>query len=329
MIGRASPALVAVALLSGCATERLDGVNLLQSREVSFTQPQTFQSLRAARDLGANTVAIVTFLEQAAPESIQVRKSHAVSDAQLGSAIRAARRGGLKVFVKPQLLVGDGWAGSIDPGDDAGWRVWFDAYRTHLFELARLAEREEADGFVVGTELRLAAAREEWIDVIAQVRNIFSGTLTYAAHGIEGLNEFRHWHLLDLAGVTLYPSLGDNPDRSAMQAHIDLAAAQLKVAANHIGKPVWISEVGIQSRRGAQSEPWEWRHVDASSSADANLQATVIDLWLEALEGDWNHGVMLWAWSNDPQAGGPDDRDYLLQNKPVERIMMCHWRNRC
>mgnify|MGYP003670306796 CR=1 FL=1 len=329
MMGRTSPAVMAFALLAGCATERLDGVNLLQSREVSFTQPPTYQSLRAARALGANTVAVVTFLEQTSPESTRLRKSRAVSDAQLVGAIRAAKRAGVKVFVKPQLLIPDAWAGAIDPGSDAGWEDWFDAYRTHLVELAVLAESEDADGFVVGTELGRSASRAEWSDVIAAVRNVFSGTLTYAAHGVEGLNAFSHWHLLDLAGVTLYPSLGNNPERGAMQAHVEETTAQLRGAADRIGKPVWITEIGIQSRHGAQERPWEWRGMDADAPPDSGLQATVIDLWLEALAGDWNRGVLLWAWSNDPLAGGPNDRDYLLQNKPAEQVMRCRWKNLC
>lgn len=329
MIGRTLLVLIAMALLSGCATERLDGVNLLQSRELSFGQPETARSLKTVRRLGATTVAIVTFLEQTTSQSIELRKSDAVTDSQLIKAIRTARRKGLKVFVKPQVLVGDGWAGSIDPGDDAGWRAWFDAYEGHLADLATLAEREGANGFVIGTELRLTAAREEWADVIAAVRDAFPGTLAYAAHGIDGLNDFPHWHLLDLAGVTLYPSLGDDPARSAMQERVKAAAGELRAATERIGKPVWITEIGIQSRRGAQSRPWEWRRVDAEAPADTQLQATVIDLWLEALAGDWNRGVLLWAWSNDPLAGGPDDRDYLLQNKLAERVMTCHWKNRC
>ena len=322
-------ALLCAILVAGCSTGRLDGANLLQSRTVPFDHPDTATALRHLRALGANTVAIIVFLEQDAPDSTAIRVSPAVTDAQLRAAIRTARRQRLQVFVKPQFLVRDSWAGEVDPGDDARWREWFDAYQAHLLKYARLAAAESAQGFVVGTELRRAAQRPEWADLIAAVRRDFPGTLSYAAHGLDGFQAYAHWHLLDLAGVTLYPALGPEPTRDAMRAHIDDSVRQLQQAAEHIDTPLWITEIGIQSRAGAQLQPWEWRHVDHHAAPDPELQADVVDLWLDALAGDWNRGTLVWAWSNDPHAGGPADRDYLLQNKPAEDVLRCHWLRRC
>lgn len=322
------PALL-VLLLAGCAVQRLEGVNLLQSREVSFAQAPTSDALARLDELGANAVAIVVFLEQDGTDKTDIRRSAAVTDHELVAAIRAARRAGLRVLLKPQMLVADGWAGSIDAGSDAGWARWFKDYTRHLVAYARIAEAEGVDEIVIGTELRRADARPEWPRVIAAVRNAFSGKLSYAAHNLEGLTAFPHWHLLDRAAVTLYPSLGDSAERAAMQPRIQTTARKLKELAARIGKPLWIAEIGIQSRDGAQQHPWEWQNPDPHAVVALQLQADVIDLWLTALQGDWNRGVLLWAWSNDPAAGGPDDRDYLLQNKPVEEVLRCHWSRAC
>lgn len=316
-------------LLSGCSTGRIQGVNLLQSRTVSFEDPATGQSFRKLRELGANTVAVVVFLEQDTPNSTQIRQSPAVSDAQLRAAIRSARKRRLHVFVKPQFLIPDSWAGEIAFEQEADWRRWFAAYREHLLHYARLAHEAGANGFVIGTELRRTDRRPEWNELIAALREVFPGRLSYAAHELDGLAEFAHWKLLDLAGVTLYPSLGDSSEPSALRPHIHATAQRLRELSTRLDTPVWIAEIGLQSRAGAQAQPWEWRDVDQQATAAPRLQADVIDLWLQELAGDWNQGVLLWAWSNDPRAGGPQDRDYLLQNKPAEHVLHCHWASRC
>lgn len=320
--------LVAIAL-AGCTPARLDGANLLQSRTVSFEDRETADALRQLRALGASTVAVVVFLEQDHPAATRMSRSDAVTDAQLVAAIRSARRHKLNVFIKPQFLVPDSWAGAIDPHTEADWETWFETYQDHLLHYAHLARQAGAQGFVIGTELARAAQRPEWANAIAALREHFPGTLSYAAHGVEELEAFAHWSLLDLAGVTLYPSLGEQPTRAAMEPHIKATVQQLQSAAAQIDTPLWIAEVGIQSRAAAQRNPWEWQDVDEAAAPDPELQATVIDLWLDALAGDWHQGVLLWAWSNDPRAGGPADRDYLLQNKPAERVMHCHWTPPC
>lgn len=328
-LGRVMALLTATLLLAGCAPERLQGVNLLQSRSVSYEQAPTAVSLDRLRSLGANTVAVVVFLSQDAPDATEIGRSAAVSDAQLLAAIRAARGQGLRVLLKPQLLVPGAWAGRIEPPDEAGWAKWFDAYTQHLLAYARVAQDEGVEGLVIGTELRRADTRPEWPRVIAAVREVFRGELSYAAHDIDGFANFAHWPLLDSAALTLYPSLGSDADPAAMRVHVEAAVRRLRVLAESLDKPVWIAELGIQSRQGAQLKPWEWQFPDEHAAADAALQADVIALWLEALRGDWNRGVLLWAWSNDPAAGGPSDRDYLLQNKVVEEVLKCHWLRRC
>lgn len=315
--------------LAGCATKRLQGVNLLQSSERSFADADTQKSLRALRALGANTVAIVYFLAQAAPDATDVTDSSAVTPAQLRAAIDAARAQGLQVWLKPQILLPASWAGAVEPGDDAGWSRWFASYGERLQDLARLAETKGVAGLVIGTELRQAGARPEWAGLIAALRRVYRGELSYAAHGVDGLAAFGHWHRLDSAAVTLYPSLGADPRPRAMQALLESEVMRLRQVAATIGRPLWIAELGLASRLGAQQAPWDWRVADPPLPPDPALQARVIGAWLAALDRDWNRGVLLWAWSNDPGAGGPADTSHLLQGKPAQEVMRCHWQRLC
>jgi len=104
----------------------------------------------------------------------------------------------------------------------------------------------------------------------------------------------------------------------------------LKAISIQYKKPLWIAEVGIPSRYGAQLKPWGWQGVDIHANPpDENLQALVLDIWLDALKGKWSYGVMLWNWSSDPYAGGSQDSGFTIQNKRAEQVIACHWINQC
>ena len=78
--------------------------------------------------------------------------------------------------------------------------------------IARIAAEEGAEMLSIGTELEKTTQRPEWRDIIAAVRPVFPGLLTYAAHNVEEAEAVPFWGRLDLIGVTLYPPLGEDGD---------------------------------------------------------------------------------------------------------------------
>lgn len=323
---------VAVLLTTvGCAAPaKMMGANYLQSRSVKMDSDQSRLSLTRLRGIGANTVAFIPFMEQASTNVAEVRFTGKVTDEQLRAAIRDSRSLGLRVVLKPQILVPDSWAGKINMDGDSAWKQWFVNYGRLIGHYADIAEEEGADIFVIGTELNQTAELEFWQPLISDIRRRFNGKLTYAAQNIEGLKKFGHWDSLDIVSLTLYPSLGESPDAGAMSQHISKVAEELKAISRQLARPLWIVELGIPSRSGAQLNPWEWQGGEINNRLpDENLQAVALDLWLESLSGNWNIGVMLWNWRSDPAAGGPDDNDYTIQNKRAEQVVKCRWTERC
>ncbi|MBI3814178.1 MAG: hypothetical protein HY279_06910 [Nitrospinae bacterium] len=275
--------------------------------------------------MGDNDIAVIIGIEgyQGLPKS-----DYSYDDARLVADYAKAL--GFKVVLKPQILVPNNWAGNIKMADDLSWRQWFDNYTKAIEHYADIARKERVDILVIGTELNHTAHLTFWQPLIADIRNRFKGKLTYAAHNIEGIKQFSHWELLDSIALTLYPSLGDKPERDAMTLHIRKVVDDLKAIGMQYKKPLWIAEVGIPSFYGAQLKPWEWQGAGIYASLpDENIQAMVLDFWLDALNGEWNQGVMLWCWNSDPAAGGPQDTGFTLQNKRAEKVAACHWAGRC
>ena len=106
-----------------------------------------------------------------------------------------ARREGIKLFWKPHLAYWGSfaWRGDITFGDDeAAWRRFFDDYRKFIVDQARFAERWRIPLFPIGLEYekdhppassspRRGADANEWRRIIAEIRRVYSGKITYAA----------------------------------------------------------------------------------------------------------------------------------------------------
>jgi len=305
------------------------GATVLQTAEVKLDSALSKESMGSLRQLGANTVVLVPFMRQDSPRSDHVDVSGSVTDEQLGAGIRAAHALGMKVIVKPQILVGGGgWAGVVNPGSSQGWDRWFASYKRILLHYAEMAEQSQVELFVVGTELKQSDKLPHWRGIIAAVREVYKGNITYAAHNLDGIENYAHWELLDQVGVTLYPPLGSMATRAAMQPVIQRATAGLLAVHERLGKPVLVTEVGIPSIHGAQSQPWDYSKKRCDAASAPELQATVLDLWLEALNQSWVSGVLVWNWYSDPYAGGRFDTDYTVQHKPAEAVLRRRWGGR-
>ena len=319
--------VLASLVLSACGRDkpRMQGVNMMQSESVSFADVATGDSIRNLRKLGANTLALVPLLYQASLDAVEIEPAGGMDLPGLRRAIRWAKSFGMQVVLKPQLLVPGSWAGEIAPVD---WAPWFANYGRYLDELAQLAMEEQVEMLVIGTELERAARQPQWLELIERLRQVYPGRLSYVAHGVEGVRAFAFWDRLDVVGLSLFPYLGEDMDQAAQQ--IRYTCYELRQAARALPLPVWVAEVGIASRKRATLRPWAWQDLtEQEQKVDLKTQAEILDLWLEALQGDWLDGVLIWAWSSDPDAGGTQDNGFTPQHKPAERVLACYWSGRC
>lgn len=320
-------------MLGGCTSDGRDpswGFNVLQSRTIPYSDAAARESLQRLARRGADHVAVVVFMVQDSPQAAAPRSGTQVSDEQLVAALRAARKAGLETIVKPQLLVPGAWAGEIDPPDH---KAWFAAYRAQLLHYARIARRERAAALVIGTELSRLEASREWEQLITEVRQVYQGKLTYAAHGIEGVRRFAHWQRLDAVGVSLYPSLGEVAEPGRIRERMEGALGELESATVGTG-PVWLLEIGQPAAADSLARPWDWHYLEESGvRVDTGMQAMVLQTWVQTIRRHRNEAqierVTLWNWIAEPAAGGYMDAGYTVQNKPAEAVLHCLWRQHC
>ena len=307
---------------------RLDGMNVVMTPAHPFGSLAAERSLADLKRLGAGAVAIVPFLWQPGPQSPDIVRGNDMPDAVLRAAIRDARALGFAVVVKPHVWVPGSWAGAIAMDGEDGWQRWFAGYRGELMRIAGIAADAKADALAIGTELAMTTQRPEWRDLIAGLRAVYPGTLLYIAHNPDEAKTVPFWSALDAVGVSLYPPLGADDDRSGRRAAMRAAVDRLDALAARTGKSVVVAEIGLRSARGAAAKPWESAE-ERATAADPFLQAGVLTDWLVALDRPSIRGVMIWRWFTDPQAGGPADTDFTVQGKPAERVLRCAWTPAC
>jgi len=306
------------------------GFNALQTSKVAWNNPAARHSLLNMVAVGANSVALVVFMKQSGPNATDIRVANNVTTAQLTSAIQTAHQLGLKVVVKPQVLVRGSWAGEISFSSSERMQRWFKNYSTAMLMYARLSQQLGVEAFVIGTELKKVAKDLPWLELIAQLRRAFKGKLTYAAHNVDGVARFPYWYKLDVIGVSLYPELGDLGEYDEMLTHVELSLYKLGQAAkNQRNKRIWLLEVGVPSAEGASAQPWEWKSLyKKRNRPDLTMQTGAVAAWLNVISRNKRiDGVFFWNWLSDPYAGGGHDIDYTVQNKPAEVMIRQYWRN--
>ncbi len=331
----ASLALLAFGLVAGTGAiaqsppgGRENGVSLIQDPAFPYGSPGAQVVLTRLAADGATVVALVPFLWQARPDSPEIVRGGDMSDDTLRAGIRAARAAGLRVMVKPHIWVPERWAGAVAMASDADWITWFSRYRSEIVRLARIAAEEKADSFSIGTEVSQSTERPEWADVIASVRAVFPGKLTYSAHWAEEVERFPFWDRLDAVGVTLYPVLGGDTDPDAWRASMTAEIDRVVAVANRVGKPVWVTEIGLRSATGATVQPWESAEERTAAPA-GDLQADVLAVWYAVLNRPEVAQILVWRWITNPDAGGASDTDFTVQNKPAQTLLSCLWHGRC
>jgi hypothetical protein len=326
LLALAASAVFSSAMLS--AGRRLDGFNVVATPDHPFGSAGAGTALAQARELGAHAVAIIPFLWQASPASPDIVRGSDMPDEALRAGIRQARSAGLTVIVKPHVWVPQSWAGAVAPTSETDWSTWFTGYRGAIEHIARIAAAEQADAVAIGTELEKTTHRPEWEGIVTAVRAAFSGTLTYFAHNAEEAERIPFWKQLDAVGVTLYPALGPDDDRSGRLAKMRVVADAIDALAITTGKPVLVGEIGLRSARGAAAKPWESPE-ERDSAPDPSLQAEVLRDWITVLDRPAIRGVLIWRWFTDPKTGGATDTDFTVQGKPAEDVLRCAWRKQC
>lgn len=253
------------------------------------------------------------------------------TDEGLRETTRFARDRGIRTLLKPHIWLldrsGGAWRGDIRMKDEKAWNEWFDSYRRFILHYAEFAEENGIEALCIGMELRTTVRERasDWRAIIAEVRGVYHGSLTYAANWYEEFEEIEFWDALDFIGIQGYFPLSEKAG-----ATVDELAAgwrphveRIERVQKRFGKPVLFTEIGYRSMSDAAAKPWEWPRPGASAAVDVELQARCYDAFYRTFwDKPWVAGVYWWKWfPHHGKAGGADHAGFTPQNKPAARVL--------
>jgi hypothetical protein len=288
---------------------------------VEWGSPAMDDTLDAVASEGANWIAIHPYARIQGDGSVRFRPiDPSDPPAWLARPIREAHARGLKVLIKPHLAYWGspfGWRGEIAfETAEAGDRFFRD-YGAWILTLA--AACREADGLVVGTELGgLVHEEARWRALIARVRDVFPGHLTWAANW-DAYARVPFWDALDAVGIQAYfPVLpaGAPPTEAAVRAGWRRITDELAAVARETGKPVVLTELGYDAGEHALVRPWE------SGRGREDLQRLGLRIALEAIDAEPAvRGAFLWKWFPGQLQRG----DYRVSRPDLRAVVREAW----
>ncbi|HEX5133463.1 MAG TPA: hypothetical protein VFX92_13390 [Candidatus Krumholzibacteria bacterium] len=285
-------------------------------------------ALARLRDMGVNSVSLTPFSflrSPGRPAPLPFSSGPgAENDESIVHAAACARRLGMTVVLKPHIWVRGGWPGEIAMAGEAEWTAFFASYTTWMRHYALLAEMHGMDVLCVGVEMSKATVghEREWVRMVAQLRTVYSGAVTYAANWWEEYEEVSFWKDFDYVGIDCYYPLAS--DTSVTDARLAAAAGdvldRIEALAARYGRQVLITEVGFASRRASWMAPHD--EGNGRDDVDVRAQARCYDAFLGAVSGRTRiQGVYFWKWPSFLADGGPHHDGFTPNGKPAEAVV--------
>ena len=285
-----------------------------------FRKPEAKESLRLmAERTGSSHVIFALAALQDHPQAVEVkyRGEHMVEDDELLDMIRYARTLGLRVILKPTVNCTDGtWRAHINFFDidvpcEPKWKDWFRSYAAYQKHYAAIAEQENCEMFIVGCEMVQSERRSaEWREVIAAVREVYSGLVSYNTDKYQE-GHVTWWDAVDVISSSGYYPIGD---WEAQLDRIEQEIAPYK-------KPFFFAEAGCPSRIGSAQVPNDW---GLEGEVSAEEQERFYEaMFRHASQREWVRGFGLWDWSANlyQEKNALTDNGYGVYGKPAERVI--------
>lgn len=277
-----------------------------------------------ARD-GCNWVAIHPYagIERDGTVSEWRRLRFDAPPAWITRPIREAHARGLKVLIKPHIgYWGSGfdWRGAITFEGEAAWRRFATTYQRWIVKVAQASAG--ADAFAVGTELDKTLHREgDWRRVIAAIRAVYTGPLTYAANWTD-YQRVTFWDALDAIGVQAYFPLvnqGTTPTAERLAAGWARQMQTISAYAERHRRYVVFTELGYNDWSETAAQPWAYDRGGPDAEA---IQARALASALHAVGRDPRvMGAFLWKC----YPGGRRTRDFDMQAPHTRAVIRRYW----
>lgn len=296
------------------------------------------------RSIGGNAIAITPFGFQQGAKSAELvgfgpndtpgTRDRSMNLEDIAAEVDSAHKRGLRVMLKPHIWSNDfwngsEWHGSVDQKSAADHKTWWASYRKMILYYAEFAESAGIDSYCLGTELLQMTTKypNEWRALIADVRKVFKGQLTYAAHWDREWREITFWDALDYIGIGAYFPLkvSDSASVSTLVEAWQPYRKNIDSIAQKFNRPVLFLEIGYRSVAGTWREPW--LYTGGTDSPDA--QGKAFDALLQAFKNDkWFKGMYVWKTFTDPNAARREGEqtDFQFKGLSGEVILKKWWR---
>lgn len=297
---------------------------MLNRLETGYHAPGVGRQLDAFAALGANAVSLMPFAFQRSLDQPEIAfLNHgpgSETDVGLIHATRLARARGFHVLYKPHLWARGGWSGDVEMKTEEDWARWWQSYRRYVLHHAFLARWAGADLFSVGCELSKTVKREaEWRDLIAAVRLLYPGIVTYSGNWYGDLEGVRFWDALDLIGIDAYDPLSASPQatRADLERGARDVAARFARAARRTGKRILLTEVGFAARKAA----WVAPHTESGEPSEDDQALAYQALFAALARRPWLAGTFVWKAFSAPLAEGRGEADFRFQGRKAEGVI--------
>lgn len=245
--------------------------------------------------------------------------SYNTTDVQTGQAtptvqsfingVRYVHAANLHVFATFLLGTGytpDPWDGKITLPDPIDQQAWFGHYFTTIKPYLQAAQDNRVEQLAMGTEekwLQNNAPDTLWIQLLQQIRSIYTGTLTYDANWDTLLTQPPSWmksKYLSFIGISAYVPVINTSHRVNPNAIAELwretVKTDLDTFSQEIGSPVLISEIGYRQASDALYNPW---NVNITTSKDPQEQAAACSAAITNTIHDPSvRGIFFWGWGD-------------------------------
>jgi len=277
--------------------------------------------LQHLAELGASTTAIVpySYMRSAtrADQIPVIYQATAENDMATLHSTWKAQELGMTVMLKPQVWISGSWPGAVDFNTDAEWDEWFNYYRQWILHYAMVASDNDIDILCIGTEFTRASLKhpEHWRSIIADIRRIYPGAITYAANWGEEYENIAWADALDYIGCNAYYPLSPSLELSDrdLSKYVDKMVDKICQRADAMGKPLLLTEIGYRSI----AAPWRQPHdTKLEGEITAEDQSRMYDIVASALKSRSTvHGIYWWKYPSYDGYRGRDDGGFTPYGK--------------
>ncbi|QCW98686.1 glycoside hydrolase [Aggregatimonas sangjinii] len=310
---------------SSQATKKINGVSFVASREEVAQE-----HVDAVLAVHANHAAVMPFgfiRNISSPQIIHNTDRQWFGETKKGAQqyVDMLHKNGISVLIKPQIWISQGeFTGTLKMDSEEDWKLLEASYEDFIITYAELAEETQADIFCIGTELEQFVKNRPrfWSELIAKIRKVYDGKLTYAANWDE-YTRTPFWGEIDYIGIDAYFPLSEdkNPTKDGLKKGWQKWKPAIAELSKKKGKPVLFTEFGYRSMNFTAKKPWLVDRHEAEVNLDAQVNATQAifeEFWTE----DWFAGGYVWKWFiAHEEVGGADDNRFTPQNKPAEKTL--------